>query len=153
MTLITIDGQTGAGAPELGKIVAEKLGIDFIDRLVLSQIARRLGSVSVQRLDEYETRVPTFIDRITAIIEEILARSSISGMGGDPYFGPGIEHLLSKPYHELDDPKVFSHGRFDEKEFIAATKEVIMDVAQVGVAQASVEEIDEIGVGSMNHEI
>ena len=130
MPVITIEGQIGSGASELGKIVAAKLGIDFIDRLVLSQIARRLGSITVNKLDQFETLMPSFIDRITANIEKLLARSALSGVGGDPYFGPGVEHLFSKSYYEFDEERFFLQDTFDEKQFFNTTKEVIFDVAQ-----------------------
>ena len=35
MSIITVDGQIGAGAPELGKRVARMFDYDYVDRLVL----------------------------------------------------------------------------------------------------------------------
>jgi cytidylate kinase len=42
MPLITIRGPLGSGAPDIGKIVAEKLHIDYIDREILGAVAARL---------------------------------------------------------------------------------------------------------------
>jgi len=42
MPVITIRGTLGSDAPEIGKIVAEKLHIDYVDREIISEIAERL---------------------------------------------------------------------------------------------------------------
>jgi cytidylate kinase len=39
MSIITIRGQLGSGAPEIGKLAAEKLHIDYIDREVIAKVA------------------------------------------------------------------------------------------------------------------
>lgn len=42
MAIVTIRGQLGSGAPEIGKAVAEKLHFDFIDREIIAEVAARL---------------------------------------------------------------------------------------------------------------
>jgi hypothetical protein len=42
MPLITIRGTLGSDAPEIGKLVAEKLHIDYVDREIIAEIAERL---------------------------------------------------------------------------------------------------------------
>ena len=42
MALVTIRGQLGSGAPEIGKLVADKLHSDYIDREIIAQVASRL---------------------------------------------------------------------------------------------------------------
>jgi cytidylate kinase len=39
MSIVTIRGQLGSGAPEIGKLVAERLHIDYIDREVIAKVA------------------------------------------------------------------------------------------------------------------
>ena len=39
MTIITIEGRVGAGAYLLSRAVALEMGIDFVDRLVLADVA------------------------------------------------------------------------------------------------------------------
>ena len=56
MSVITIEGRAGAGAPDVGKLVARELDIDFVDRLILAEIARRVGS-TVGALADQERRV------------------------------------------------------------------------------------------------
>ena len=89
MSVITIEGRLGAGAPNLGRIVARELGLDFIDRLLLADIAKRVGS-TMSALSHQERGVPTLTNRFAQSIQRMLHRSAIAGMGGDPYFGPGI---------------------------------------------------------------
>jgi len=65
-------------------------------------------------------------------VQRMLHRSAVAGMGGDPYFGPGIEHLLARPYYEMEEPPATSAEEVDEKRFVDTTAEVIRDVAEAG---------------------
>lgn len=133
MTVITIEGRAGSGAPDVGRIVAKELGLDFVDRLLLAQIARKVGS-TVEALVETERRAPSLVDRAARLIQRMLERSAVAGTGGDPYFGPGVEVLLSRPYREIEEPVVTSAHQLGEKEFIQTTREVVRDLAEVGNA-------------------
>ena len=42
MTVLTIRGQLGSGAPEIGRAVAEKLNIHYVDREIIAAVAARL---------------------------------------------------------------------------------------------------------------
>ena len=42
MSLVTIRGQLGTGAPEIGRLVAEQLQADYVDREIIAQVAARL---------------------------------------------------------------------------------------------------------------
>ncbi|MBN2099433.1 MAG: cytidylate kinase-like family protein [Dehalococcoidia bacterium] len=42
MSIVTIRGQLGSGAPEIGKQVAERIHADYVDREVIAQVAERL---------------------------------------------------------------------------------------------------------------
>jgi cytidylate kinase len=131
MTVITIEGRTGSGAPDIGRVVAKELGLDFVDRLLLAQIAKRVGS-TVEALVETERRAPTLVDRAARLIQRMLERSAVAGTGGDPYFGPGVEVLLSRPYREIEEPVVTSAHQLGENDFIRTTREVVVDLAEVG---------------------
>jgi len=43
MPVITIRGRLGSGAPEIGKLVADNLHIDYIDREIIAEVAARLN--------------------------------------------------------------------------------------------------------------
>ncbi len=131
MTVITIEGRAGAGAPDVGRIVARELDIDFVDRLILAEIARRVGS-TVGALADQERKVPSFVNRLAQSVQRMLHRSAVAGMGGDPYFGPGVEHLLARPYNEMDEPPASTAAELDDVHFRDTTAEVIRDIAEVG---------------------
>ncbi|MBI4220527.1 MAG: cytidylate kinase-like family protein [Chloroflexi bacterium] len=63
MAVVTIDGQIGAGASELGKRIADELGADYYDRLLLVGASRRLGA-RLQTLVERQRRPPRIADRL-----------------------------------------------------------------------------------------
>jgi cytidylate kinase len=42
MPVITIRGQLGSGAPDIGKLVADKLHIDYVDREIIVRVAELL---------------------------------------------------------------------------------------------------------------
>ena len=42
MSVVTIRGKLGSGAPEIGKIIAEKLHADYVDREIIADVAQRL---------------------------------------------------------------------------------------------------------------
>ena len=42
MPLITIRGTLGSGAPEIGKQIAARFHIDYVDREIIAEIAERL---------------------------------------------------------------------------------------------------------------
>lgn len=44
MAIVTIDGHIGAGAADLGKRIAELLGCDFYDRLLVVGASKRMGA-------------------------------------------------------------------------------------------------------------
>jgi len=56
MPVITINGNIGCGAVTIGQMVADQMHLDFVDRLVLTQAARLVGS-PVGALIDKEQRV------------------------------------------------------------------------------------------------
>ena len=65
MPIITVEGRVGAGAPDLGRLVARELEIDFVDRLILAQIARR-ANATMRALVDQERRVPSLVNRFSS---------------------------------------------------------------------------------------
>lgn len=131
MTVITIEGRLGAGGPDLGRMVAKELDLDFVDRLMLADIAKRVGA-TVTALADQESRIPSLANRFAQAIQRMLHRSAVAGMGGDPYFGPGIEQLLARPYSEMEEAPHTSAEEVDEQHFMDTAAEVINDLAEIG---------------------
>ena len=131
MSVITIDGTLGSGGPELGHLLSEKLHIDYVDRLVLSEIAKEMQS-TVGALVSHETRVSTVSDKLIKRIETILKKSPFVGLGSDPYFGPGTETLILQTYPDIEKNLVTSATELNEREFIKISNEVINRLAEAG---------------------
>ena len=132
MTIITFNGPIGSGGPEIGLEVSEKLNIDYVDRLILAEAAKRIGA-TVQAVSGKEHKLPRTRDRIGRFAQNLLERSAMSGAGGEPYFGPGIEVLLSRDYYSSDQKDtITSTTNVTDTEFITATTSVITDLADAG---------------------
>ncbi len=131
MPIITIEGRVGAGAPDLGRLVARQMEIDFVDRLILAQVARRVNA-TMRALVDQERRVPSLVNRLAMRVQRVLERSAVAGMGGDPYFGPGVEDLISRQYSEYEEEPHTTAEEVDDERFIATTREVIQDIADQG---------------------
>ena len=131
MSVITIEGRAGAGASYMGNLVARELGLDFVDRTLLADVARRVGA-TVSAVAQQEKQAPSLGEKLAGVVSRMLQRSAVAGMGGDPYFGPGIEHLIARPYHKMEDEPATTAAELDEKNFISTTAEVIRDIAENG---------------------
>lgn len=133
MTVIAIEGRAGSGVVDVGRAVARALDLDFVDRLLLAEIARRVGA-TVEAVHDSTLRTPGRGERIIGMVQRMLERSSVAGTGGDPYFGPGVDALIARPYAEMAESPVTSAQELDERHFISTTAEVIRDVAEAGNA-------------------
>ena len=86
----------------------------------------------MRALVDQERRVPSLVNRLALRVQRVLERSAVAGMGGDPYFGPGVEDLISRQYSEYEDEPHTTAEEVDDDRFIATTREVIEDVADQG---------------------
>jgi cytidylate kinase len=67
MPVITIRGQFGSGTSEIGELIAHKLGIDFVDRKIIADVAERLRTSS-QSIADKEMPPSTLLGRIAEAI-------------------------------------------------------------------------------------
>ena len=100
MPVITVEGYLGSGYQNIGRKVARKLNIDFVDRILLSQVAELTKSKFSDVL-ELEKPPETVMQKLTKKILTMLERSALTGGGSDPFFGHGVENLLSQPYKDF----------------------------------------------------
>ena len=131
MAVVTINGATGVGTPEVGLKVADLLGADYVDRMLLADAAKRVGS-TVQVLEFKEQRVVPFRDRLAYFLQTMLERSAMSGAGGEPYFSPGMEYLPSEEYVDLAHEPRTAAQRLNDEHYIEATISVMKDLAESG---------------------
>ncbi|MCH8309021.1 MAG: cytidylate kinase-like family protein [Chloroflexi bacterium] len=131
MAVITMGGLSGGGARALGPLVAEKISADYVDRLILADVARHVGA-TVEALHQREERPPTRGERFTRILQRILERSAVTGAGGDPYFGPGISTYLTEEYEDLPQPTITRGHELEDETYFEAVRKVMRDVAARG---------------------
>ncbi|MDA1347831.1 MAG: cytidylate kinase-like family protein [Chloroflexi bacterium] len=128
MAVITLGGLTGGGGRDLGPILAQRLEADYVDRLILTSVAREVGA-TVEVLHQREQRPPTRGERFTKVLQRILERSAVTGVGGDPYFGPGVAPFLSEEYEDLPQPTITRGYELEDDKYIEAIRTVLRDLA------------------------
>jgi cytidylate kinase len=87
MPVITIRGQLGSGAPDIGRLVADKLHIDYVDREIIAEVAARLSRKEQEVLNK-EMPPSSLIGRIA----EALRHTTVFESGGLPtaFVGVGV---------------------------------------------------------------
>jgi len=100
MPVITVEGYLGSGYQNIGRKVARKLNIDFVDRILLSKVAE-LTKTTVSDVLKLEKPPDTIMQKLSKKILTMLERSAVTGGGSDPFFGHGVENLLSQPYKDF----------------------------------------------------
>lgn len=131
MAVVTMGGLTGGGGRLLGPMVAERLGADYVDRIILTSAAREVGA-TVEALHQREQRPPTFGEKIAGIVQRILERSAVSGASGDPYFGPGAMAFLTHEFEELPQPVITRGHEVEEAAYHEALRNAMADLASAG---------------------
>ncbi|WP_046470147.1 cytidylate kinase-like family protein [Allosalinactinospora lopnorensis] len=61
--VVTVSAAYGAGGSIVGRRVAERLGVPFLDRAIPSEVAKEIGC-SLQDVLEHDDRAPTGIERL-----------------------------------------------------------------------------------------
>lgn len=79
MPVITIRGQLGSGAPEIGKLVAARLNIDYVDREIIADVAAKLNYPE-PKIEKQEMPPATLLKRIKDALEH--SYPPASGTGG-----------------------------------------------------------------------
>jgi len=114
MAVITIRGQLGSGAPQIGRLCAETLHLDYYDREIINRIAERLERPR-QEVIAKEMLPLSWVKRIARFIEHDFLRSGYS-----TYTGPGQEN----PF-------------LDDRRYIKGLKSVIRRLARTEAAVIS----------------
>jgi len=107
MPVITIRGKLGRGAPEIGKMLSEKLNWDYIDREILAQVASRLN---LQENEVIAKEMPPV--SLRERIEEALQKGYATGVGVQGAYLP------------------ISQIPLDDTRYLAALTSLIKELAQ-----------------------
>ena len=111
MPVVTISRQFGAAGVPVGRALAQRLGLEFLDRALVRQVALRSG-VPEEELETYDERLPNFLQRLGSA----LAASSIE------------DAMPAVPFSE-QVPPMSTHDRL-----VAITRTVIQEAAERGDA-------------------
>ncbi len=133
MAIITLDGQIGAGAPEVGRQVAKMLSYDYHDRLLLAAAARRVGA-TVEALEAKERRMHRRSDRFWNFVERMLSGLAMGGAATDPYFCTALPDLMPLTWDESPAGPKTSPYEVRGKDFASALGDHIREVATAGDA-------------------
>jgi cytidylate kinase len=109
MPVITISRQFGAAGVPVGRQLAERLNLEFLDRALVRQVALRSG-VPEDELETYDERLPGFLQRLGSA----LAATSIE------------DAMPAVPFSE-QVPPMSTHDRL-----VAITRTLIEEAAQRG---------------------
>ncbi|MBM3956586.1 MAG: cytidylate kinase-like family protein [Gemmatimonadetes bacterium] len=133
MAVVTLDGQIGAGAPEVGRQVAKILDYDFHDRLLLAGVARRVGA-TVEAVEARELGVHGRSDRFWSFLERVLAGLAMGGAASEPFFCPPVPDLLPLTWDESPTGPKTSPHQLRPREVAEALSDHIRAVAAAGNA-------------------
>ncbi len=136
MTVITLNGQLGGAAREVGQEVSRLLDIDYVDRVLLAEAAKRVGA-PISALEEKEEEDQSLGSRLTRLVQIAFERSAYSGNGGDPFFGTGVDTLLARPYPEGEAEQeavapAAPTRLIDDTQFFQVLSDVMRDLAREG---------------------
>lgn len=100
--VITIGRQFGSGGRELGRKLAERLGIKYYDKELLIEAAKRAG-VSEEFFEKKDERFPTFVNGLFSFTFGYGAMSSASYSGANSISDDSLYRAQSDFIHSLAD--------------------------------------------------
>ena len=105
MSIVTISHEMGAGGPEIGQQVAERLGYKYVDHELISDTARRYGLLE-EKLEHLDETKPSLFERFDAETRRYITamqtafyefaeqdRVVLMGRGGQ-WLLRGVSHVL-----------------------------------------------------------
>ena len=99
MAVVTLSGQFGSNAHEVGRLTAQRLGIDYVDQEILVEAAQTLG-VPIESVVLHDERTAGLGERLASMLRRFLEQSAAAG-AADPMLGSGgLDVLLSRTYGE-----------------------------------------------------
>ena len=99
MAIITISHQIGSGGREIGQAVAQKLGMDYVDREIVAGVARKLG-ISEEMAFDMDEKAQGLVARLLSV------------------FNVGSTYMIAPTFEQAELPP-------DEKEYQDATRKTI----------------------------
>ena len=131
MTVLSIEGPAGAGKKIIGSKVAEKLHLDYVDRLILSDVAKDIG-VTVEAISDGEKTVLDLGEKLARALQRILDKSTITSAAGDPYFGPSAAAFLPDLYDYQTDAVITDSAYLQDNTYFESLKKILTKYVDQG---------------------
>ena len=129
MPVVTISSEMGAGGRDVGRRVANRLHLEFVDHSVLVEAAQQLG-VTVQTVAEHDERTDSLLERVGHFMQRALERSAAGG-SVDPFMGAGaLELMAAQGYQEIGEGG--ASVLIDDKLLVETMHQAIADLAARG---------------------
>jgi cytidylate kinase len=119
MSIVTIRGQLGSGAPEIGMLVAERLHIDYIDREIIAKVADILNEPK-QNVIAKENPPSSLWNRISHAL-------SFDSAPAGPF--SNVERKVLSPFSGASYLPVWQIP-FDDDRYLSGLKSVIKELAR-----------------------
>jgi cytidylate kinase len=127
MPVVTMTGTIASGAREVGPLVADILGIDYVDQQLMVSAAQRCG-VPLGEVVEHDEQRQSLRKRLGDSLGSILERSAASG--ADPLMGfSGLEAILAQTYTDLAREQ---RPPFSDELYIETVSTIIRELAETG---------------------
>ncbi len=129
MALVTLDGQIGAGAPEIGRRIAAVFGFKYVDRLILPGHA-----LAPNALPQGGTEPSRFSDRFWMAVQRAISGFAMGNAAGNPYF-----YAVEPPFFPLTwdvspmGPRV-SAEQFDPEDPAGRAEQDLRSLVETGKA-------------------
>jgi hypothetical protein len=81
MPIVTLSHEIGAGGPEIGQTLAERLSLHYVDQELISQAALRYGLLE-EKLSSLDESKPSLLERFDAETRRALRRVRHRAGGG-----------------------------------------------------------------------
>ena len=118
---MTLNGPIGDGGNEIGVAAARLLNADYVDRLVLAEAAKRMGS-TVTALAEKERGVGSRKARLASFLETASMH----------FVDHGVADLPSLEYSDVSPEPATADQRHRERHYVEVTSTVIKELAETG---------------------
>ena len=126
MKALTLGGQAGAGAPEIGSRIARTLGFRYVEHLALRRLARRLDATA-EAVTRKELAFGSRKDRFLQYLELVFSRFGWYGADFSVGGAASTEYM-----DEMLDPKKRLPAEISTGEYIDAIHETADEFAQEG---------------------
>ncbi|MDP3767846.1 MAG: cytidylate kinase-like family protein [Dehalococcoidia bacterium] len=124
MPVVTISGQIGSGARDVGRLAAERFQMDYVDQEILVGAAQKLG-VPMESVVPFDERRVGLGERLAGLLRRFLEQSAKAG-ATDPFLGTGsLEGVLGRTYTEA----AAESADVSAERYLATLTEIIRELA------------------------